>query len=101
MQNIITNNPRGNLMSVDKDNLIKDMFNLIGIAHAEAQAIRALDISSQLKKNFDNLSDENQEFEKIFFQMITENTSFEDFLEMDQIEKEKFISNLKSKLAIN
>jgi hypothetical protein len=88
-------------MSVDKDNLIKDMFNLIGIAHAEAQAIRALDISSQLKKNFDNLSDENQEFEKIFFQMITENTSFEDFLEMDQIEKEKFISNLKSKLAIN
>ena len=33
--------------------------------------------------------------------MITENTSFEDFLEMDQIEKEKFISNLKSKLAIN
>ena len=48
-------------MSVDKDNLIKDMFNLIGIAHAEAQAIRALDISSQLKKNFDNLSDENQE----------------------------------------
>ena len=101
MQSIITNNLRENLMEKDKDNFIKGMFNLISIAHAEAQATRALDMASELEKNFNNLSIENKEFEKKFFQMITENISFEDFLDMDPSEKEKFISNLKSKLAIN
>ena len=52
MQSIITNNLRENLMEKDKDNFIKGMFNLISIAHAEAQATSALDMASELKKDF-------------------------------------------------
>jgi hypothetical protein len=88
-------------MEKDKEDPMQGVFSLISIAQSEIHANRAEKLCFKLLENFNNLKDEEKEIERMFFKMITENTSFEDFIKMNRDEQDKFMSNLVSKISIN
>ena len=83
-------------MEKDKEDPMQGVFSLISIAQSEIHANRAEKLCFKLLENFNNLKDEEKEIERMFFKMITENTSFEDFI----IPLRKDIQEVKGMLGL-
>ena len=101
MQDTILNKQSEGFMEKDKEDSMEGVFGLIGIAQSHIHANRAEKLCDKLLENFNSLSEEQKESERMFFKMITENVSFEDFVKMNAKEQDVFMSNLVSKITVN
>lgn len=101
MQDTILNKQSEGFMEKDKEDPMEGVFGLIGIAQSHIHANRAEKLCNKLLENFNSLSEEQKEIERMFFKMITENVSFEDFVKMNTKEQDIFMSNLASKITVN